>query len=143
MPKRLLLIIASFLVHPVLAEAQEMPTATRGADADWYRASFNKFKEGQAGTAREIIYEHFIKADEASGRNPIAFNFVTGEWDHVVFFPLQGGPSDLEWDIRPIDAQWWEALAELEGGIEQAQALVRRFGEMVERTETHIVRRRQ
>ena len=143
MSKACLLLLASSLILPAFAGAQQMPTATRGPEVDWYTASFNKFKQGQADAAREIIYGHFIKADEAAGRNPIPFDFLTGEWDHVVYFPQQGGLSDLEWTIRPIDAQWWAALAELEGGIEQAQALVQRFGEMVERSETHIVQRRR
>ena len=148
-----LLLLALSMGLSLAGQSQELPTATRITGVDWYRANLTKFKPGTADEARQIIYEHFIKADQAVGRNPIPFNFTTGEWDHVVFFPLQGRPADLEWsptdavtgliDLRPIDERWWAALADLEGGVEAARALVERFGELVQRQETHIVQRRQ
>ncbi len=138
-----LLLLALLMGLPLAGQSQELPTATRISGVDWYRANLTKFKPGTADEARQIIYEHFIKADQAVGRNPIPFDFATGEWDHVVFFPLQGGPGDLEWSVRPIDERWWAALADLEGGVEAARALVERFRELVERRERHIVQRRQ
>jgi hypothetical protein len=140
--KRTTLALASVLMLPMSIGAQEIPTASRITGVEWHTAGFTKFKEGQANAGKEIIYGHFIKADEVAGRRPVPFDFVTGEWDHVVFFPLKDGPGDLTWATSPDDVKWWEALVEIEGGVEEAQALMTRFGELVARSEMHLVRRR-
>ena len=121
-------------------DAQELPKAARISDVQWYQVTFIKFKPGKADEGRQIIADHFIKADEASGRAPTGFTLSTGEWDHVVFFPLAGGPSDLAWGVRPIDERWWAELARLEGGAAGARALVLRFNELIDRIETAVAR---
>ena len=143
MQRTFLILSALILAAPLPAAAQGLPTAARITGVDRYRASFAKFKPGAGTEARQIIYEHLIKADQAAGRNPITFDFVTGEWDHVVFFPLQDGPGDLVWSTRPIDERWWAELAKLEGGIQQARTLVARFEQLIERSTDQVVQRRR
>jgi len=146
MRKSLALVLAIALLtlaFPVDSAAQEAAAGVKHTDVDWYFVSFAKFKEGTEQAALGIIYDHFIQADRAVGRDPLAFDFATGAWDHVVFFPLAGGPTDLEWEVRPIDAEWFAALAELQGGAEEAQALLTRFSDMVQDSEVHVVRKRR
>lgn len=123
--------------------AQADTGGVKHTDVDWYFVSFAKFKEGTEQAALGIIYDHFSQADRAVGRDPLAFDFATGAWDHVVFFPLTGGAADLEWQVRPIDAEWFAALAELQGGAQEAQALLTRFNEMVQDSEVQVVRKRR
>jgi plasmid stabilization system protein ParE len=143
MPKHLVLFLALLVVAPSTSSGQELPTAQRLTGGTWYRMTFARFKPGAADEALRIIYDHFIKADEASGRDPIALDFVTGEWHHAVMFPLQDGPEDLAWSLRPIDERWWAELARLEGGAEQARALLTRFTALIATQKTDIVYRRR
>ncbi|MHC4404824.1 MAG: hypothetical protein ACYTG0_34680 [Planctomycetota bacterium] len=140
----MVLALLSFtLAFPTDSAAQEAAGGVKHANVDWYFVSFAKFKEGTEQVALEIIYDHFVQADRAVGRDPLPFDSATGAWDHVVFFPLEGGPADLEWEVRPIDAEWFAALAELEGGAEEAQALLTRYNDLVQDSEVHLVRKRR
>jgi hypothetical protein len=56
-------------------------------------------------------------------RKAIPFDFMTEEWDHVVYFPY----DTASMDTIPSGAEWWKALAEQEGGAEQAQRLFQTF----------------
>lgn len=92
----------------------------------WYEVMYAKFEPSCARRALEIIHGHFVEVDQTVGRQVIPFDFKTGEWDHVVFFPIAFG--DDGYDTVPPVAEWWAAFAEQEGSREQADAL---FGEFL------------
>jgi hypothetical protein len=94
------------------------------ADAEQtYLVAYAKFKPGKAPEALKIIHEHFWPVDRKVGRKAIPFDFMTGEWDHVVYFPY----DTSRMDTIPPGAEWWKALVEQEGGSEQAQKLFQGF----------------
>jgi hypothetical protein len=108
----------------------------------WYVASYAKFKAGMADEARKIIYEHPWPVDKEIGREVIAFDHATGDWDHVVYFPMAGGPSDLAFQETALGKRWMETFVRREGGKERAEALQKRFGEMVLNEKTELVMKR-
>ena len=108
----------------------------------WYTVSYTKFKPGRADEARKIIYEHFWPVDKEIGREVIPFDYVTGEWDHVVYFPMLGGPAELAFQETPIGKRWQETFFRREGGKDKAEALGKRFGEMVLHQKTELVMKR-
>lgn len=124
------------------AQSQAAPTGKPIERVAWYTVSFTKFKPGMADEARKIIYEHFWPVDREIGRDVIPFDMVTGDWDHVVFFPMPGGPSELGLQSTAWETKWNEAFIRREGGKEKAEALQKRFGDMVLQSKTDIVRRR-
>jgi hypothetical protein len=94
------------------------------ADGDQvYLVLYAKFKPGKAPEALKIIRDHFFAVDKKIGRKTIPFDFVTGDWDHIVYFPYDAARMDT----IPSNAEWWKTLAELEGGPEQAQKIFQRF----------------
>lgn len=94
------------------------------ADGDQaYLVMFVKFKPGKKPDAFKIIREHFVPVDQKIGRRPFGFEFATGEWDQIVYFPY----DTAQMDTIPSRAIWWKALAEQEGGTEQAQKLFQSF----------------
>lgn len=140
--KALQLLAASFLTLALLApsvSAQEMPTAEMREGATYYVVSYTKFKPGMAEEARELIYDHFWPVDQTIGREVIPFDHLTGEWDHVVYFPLEEGPGELAWEMSPTNEKWWAAFVEQEGGMEAAEEIQRRFGELVAESRTELV----
>jgi hypothetical protein len=105
----------------------------------WYTVSYTKFKPGTADEARKIIYEHFWPVDKEISREVIPFDYVTGEWDHVVYFPMPGGPAELAFQETPLGKRWQETFFRREGGKDKAEALNKRFGEMVLHEKTELV----
>ena len=124
------------------ALSQAAPTGKPIEHVAWYQVMYVKFKPGMAEEARKIIYEHFWAVDREIGREVIAFDPVTGEWDQVVYFPMPAGPSEVGLQSTPWDAKWNAAFERREGGKEKADALNKRYGEMVQQTKIEIVMRR-
>ena len=125
------------LIPPVLA--QDLPTAEKREGATYYVVSYTKFKAGKADEARKIIYEHFWPIDKVIGRDVIPFDTMTGEWDHIVYFPLSDGPAELAWEVTPTDAKWRAAFAKQEGGINKTEEIFQRFTDLVATSKTEIV----
>jgi hypothetical protein len=93
----------------------------------WYEVSYTKFKPTCVRRALQIIHSNFVKVDKTIGRQVIPFDFKTGEWDHVVYFPI--AMSEDGYDTIPPRSEWWSAFYEQEGGKEQGDAL---FGEFLD-----------
>jgi len=111
----------------------------QAADTDksaWYQVVSVKFKPGKTGDALKIIHEHFHKVDKTIGRRVLPFDYQTGEWDHVVYFPFD--PSLM--DTTPPGAEWWKAFAQQEGGMEQARALFQSYQDMVASSKAELAR---
>ncbi len=142
MKRTLLLAVLFVTVVPTFTRGQGAPASGQIEGVTWYRVSYAKFKPGMAEEARRIIHDHFSAVDKEIGREVIAFDVVTGEWDHVVYFPMPGGPGELAFEETPVGKRWQETLARREGGKDKAEALQKRFGEMLLREKSEVVRRR-
>ena len=141
--KRTLLLAVLALAVAVAAPraiAQNASAANQNDGGTWYLARYAKFKPGMAPEAQRIIHEHFWPVDQEIGRPVIAFDFVTGDWDHVVYLPLTG-PGDLALQETALGKRWKEVLARREGGRDKADALEKRLGEMVLAEKSELVRR--
>ena len=116
-----------------------LPFSAQAAEKEkvsWYEVSSLKFKSGKTEEALKIIHDHFQKVDKTIGRRVIPFDFQTGEWDHVVYFPSDPG----QMDTIPSRDVWWKAFAEQEGGREKAQELFQRFWDLVANSKSEIAR---
>lgn len=121
-----------------LAQDDEGPQ-TQGDDAEYITVTFVAYKPGMRADALELIAEHFVPAGEAAGtRPPVAIHFQTGEWDAAFHWRLEGGMADLEWYMSPDNVKWMAALAEQEGGKEEAGALLVKYRDMVARTLVNV-----
>ena len=141
--KRTPLLVALLLAlpaTPVLGQGAQTGNAIEGVT--WYTVTYTKFKPGMADEARKIIHEHFWPVDKEIGREVIPFDYVTGEWDHVVYFPMPGGPGELAFRETPLGKRWQETFFRREGGKDKAEALNRRFGEMVLDDKTELAMKR-
>jgi hypothetical protein len=119
------------------AVAVTVPSPALGADTDKvYLVAYAKFKSGKAPEALKIIRDHFQKVDKSIGRRVIPFDYVTGEWDHVVYFPF----DTARMDTVPSGSEWMKALAAQEGGMDQAQKLFQSYLDLVATSKTEIAR---
>ena len=122
---------ASLFLFAVSAQAQEDEGGPLkwGEDAKYVQTSVVKFKAGKRERAMEIIAEYFVKATEKAGTpGPLmVIHMQTGRWDLAVVWELKGGTADLEWYRSPRDVEWYEALAEIAGGEEEAGAIMKEW----------------
>jgi len=142
---KLSIVLSAFafvLMVTPFANAQELPKAAKYENVTWYQVVYIKFKPVKADDALKIIYDHFVPADKASGREIINFDTRTGEWDHVVYFPMEDGASGLAWKVAPKGEKWWAELAKQLGGAKKAQDLLAKFYELVADRKSEIVMRR-
>ncbi len=133
------------LLLAVSAPRAQGQAATPGKPPEvysWYSVAFTKFKVGMGDEARKLIYENFWPVDKEIGREVIAFDGVTGDWDIIVFFPMPSGPSEMAGAENPLNRKWEETLIRRAGGREQYDALMKRFNATVETSKTEIVKRR-
>ncbi len=139
----LALALVLLLLLPADGAGEEPPSARARGDVSWYSALRIRFKPGMEIEALDLAHKHFVPADAAIGRDIINFDLQTGDWHHVVFFPLQAGPSDLNWLVSPREAEWWAAFARLEGGVERAREIFEHFEALVEAYEWELAVRRR
>ncbi len=125
---RLFAVTAAFamIAMPASAQDDDEGPLTQGDDAKYLSISHVKYKPGKRETAMQLISEHFKPAGKAAGTaGPImAIHYQTGKYDATFVWQLDGGMADLEWYRSADDVKWFAALAEQEGGEEQAQALL-------------------
>lgn len=135
----IVLLALAAMANPATAQEMETTEPEMREGVTYYSAWHVKFKPGMADEALELIYDHFWPIDKVIGREVIPFDHLTGKWDHSVYFPLEGGPSDLAYETVPSESQWFAALAEQEGGMESAQALMERFSGLIAESNTELV----
>jgi hypothetical protein len=107
-----------------------LPTTSYAEDylnvGGWYEGLYTKFKPSCALRALEITHDHFGPVDKKIGRNVLVFDFRTGEWDQIVYFPVIFTGEGYEW-VK--EKEWWSTFIEQEGGQDQADAV---FGEYLD-----------
>jgi hypothetical protein len=140
MNKKIMKILASVLLFSMTHHCSESLFAQDAKDAAsaekfvYYYATFSKFKPGKIEEGRDFIYNHFWTVDKAIGRKPLAFDFLTGPWDHLVFFRLEGGLADAEIGKTAQVKKWQAEFEKQEGGLEKATEAQAGFDAMVDKS---------
>ena len=134
------IVIFSFLPNPMSGLSAQDTSAADQEDEGfvYYYSVFSKFKPGKTKQAREFIYERFWSVDKVIGRKPLAFELLTGPWDHLVFFRLEGGLADAEIANTTQLKKWRAQFEKQEGGAEKADLAQKTFDTMVDETVTGI-----
>ena len=144
MSKLSIVLFAFALVITVtpFATAQELPKAAKYENVIWYHVGYYKFKPGKVDDALKLIYDHFVPADKAAGREVLNFDMRIGEWHHVAYFPMDDGASGLAWKFAPNQEKFQAELAKQLGGVEKALELLAKWNELVVDSKEEIVMRR-
>lgn len=123
--------------------ATSMVAMTASADAEdyltfggWYEVQYVKYKPSCADRANDITQNNFFPVDKSVGRKVVPFYVRIGEWDHVVFHPLEFTEDGYQW--TQFD-EWWPTFVEQEGGQDQAQAIIAEYVECTAESRSEIV----
>lgn len=141
-------LISGFLFVCLLAagistgHAQDMK-AKKMEGHTWHQVVMVKFKPGKFTEAKKMIDDHFMKAGMTSKlEGPQFIEFKSGEWDAMFIWKLNN-ISDMDWEIHPDDEKWWAAMAEQEGGMEQAMSVMQKYLDLVDQSTTYLATSRQ
>ena len=121
------------MAGPVLAQDEEDDGTIRLENVTIINVVHVAYKPGKRQRAMEIIDDHFAAAREAAETpGPLyVIHYDTGKYDVTLAWELAGGFDDLMWYRSPNNVAWFNALAELEGGEEAAQALLAEFRSLI------------
>ena len=133
-----------FFIYSLLVSMVSVPglfaqgVAEKRQNAKYYSVGFTKFKKGKMERGIEIIQKYYWPVDQKIGRNVMPFDFMTGEWDHIVFFALEDGMSELDWKQSPSNAKWWNGLVKELGSEEKVKEIMTEFDSCVLKSKTEI-----
>lgn len=133
--------ISLSMVFSAAYAEEDLPKATKYENGVWYEIMLVKFKPGKEWAANEFIDKHWAVVDGKIGRNVVGYDFEFGKWDQLVFFPMSG-PEAVAWEMTPGEEKWFASFVEHAGGLEQAYKLMAEWDELVDETESFLVRAR-
>jgi len=141
MKKQLLIVLIALLI-PTFLLAQEEPTPKKYDNAEWYRVVYVKFHTGKMGEATKIIKDHYRPVADKIGMNPATYDLISGEWDRITFFKLDGGISAYEWETSPLGIAWNKEFTKQAGGEEKAKEIIEQYQSCVLENKVEIVRKK-
>lgn len=134
-------ILCLFLATGLLF-GQTEPKAEKHENPEWFRIDYVDFHPGMADKANGIIDEFFVKASKKAGTALPAMNFQTysGDNDLIIIWKMQDGIEELNWKLSPDNLKWWNAMMEICGGNDEAEAKMQEYYACVRNSRGDLVR---
>lgn len=135
----LLFVLAIFLVTGVLA--QEEIKAIKYKDVTWHRVVMVNYKPGKITRAKEIIKMYQAAGAAAQTKGPEEHWMVTGKYDVMLIWHMEGGPSDMEWQRSPDGAKWTKEFIKQQGSKEAADKIRQEYASLIANSDSYISRK--
>jgi hypothetical protein len=130
------IVLALVLVVSVRTSAQEMPTAQKWTNVEWYMVQNWQFTVAEADGQMTILFDTAMPVLKESFPGMRCFRHITGEWDVTCLFPMPEGPSWLEWEVPPEFVDYITGIFGLLG--EETMGMGERFATAIVR-QTHTI----
>jgi hypothetical protein len=132
--------VACHILIPVCTDAQ-----TEGKKYDnpqWKSVELLEFKHDKMDRVREIIRDYFIKAaNKAGSRQPaMILELATGEFNIMLVWDMKEGLEEMNWQTRPDDIKWMNALTEIAGSADKANAILNEWSSLVIHSTSYLCR---
>lgn len=135
----LLAVVMAVMVSGALAQNEVKPE--KYENVTWHRIVLIDYKAGQDSRAREII-EMYEAAGKAAGlQSPERHWLSTGEYDMMLIWTMNGGPSDMEWRRSADNVKWWSEFVKQQGSEEAATKIRREYSELISSSTSYISRK--
>lgn len=122
-----------------LAFSEEMPTAGKRMNVEYYNIVLVKYKPGMADKADEYIQKYFVPATKAAETpGPYVMHMMTGDWDAVYFWEKKGGMGDFDWYMSADSEKWYAVFVKQNGGMENAKKIWADYYAMVSNSSRQI-----
>lgn len=138
-----LFIFASALFFICSVSDLSAQEAKKYDNPQWQNVVFVNYYPGKTGKAREIIDNYYKKAAAKAGTPTPALelSMTTGEYDYMLIWDIQGGIEALNWEISPNNIKWRQALNEIAGGKEKADAIIAEYQSYVQNGKNQLARK--
>ncbi len=135
-----ILIAVIFLQAPICTQAQN--AGKKFDKPKWKMVELLEFKHDKMGRVREIIKNYFLKAaDKAGSRQPASLlELATGEWNMIITWDMKEGIEEMNWQTRPDDTAWMNALTEIAGSTDKAGAILDEWSSLVVHSTSYLCR---
>ncbi len=120
---------------------QEDAKPMKYENSTWYEMVCVNFKPGKMGEAKKIMAKYESAGAAAGIKGPETYWFVTGPYDMMLVWELEGGPSDLEWKYSPESVKWWKAFVKQEGSEEAAEKLQEQYSSFIADGNSQLLRK--
>ena len=97
-----------------------------------------KLKAGIGVEARRLLREQLLSVVKPLHYTTVCFDFEAGEWDQVIYFPLEERSGEVDWTLSPMILQWLEQFYRLADGNRDSGTLWKQYGELVERSRVEV-----
>jgi hypothetical protein len=136
-----IIVVFTFLSFIVVAKAQDDMQAKKYDNPKWTRIEMIKFKEGKAARGNEIIKNYFLAACQKSNTPaPALIDIITGDWDLLAIWNMEGGIEEMNWVTSPNDIKWMKAISDIAGSADKAKSIIDEFSSIIDRKTSYIGR---
>lgn len=139
--KKVFLQFAMVLFLATGAIAQEEVKPQKHENSSWHMVVLVDFKQGKVGEAKEIIKKFKAAGEAAQTKGPQLHWLVTGEYDLMVIWDMDDGPSQLEWQVTPNSAKWVNEFRKQQGSKEAADKVSEDYSKLISGTTSFITRK--
>ena len=129
-------ILALVLVVSVRTSAQEMPTAQKWENVEWYTVFSWQLAGADAESAMTMFVDNALPVMKEVWPDMTCLRLMTGEWSIACFGPMSAGLAELEWETSPQFLRFMSLFAEREG--EAATEMLETFGNAIVRSKVDI-----
>ncbi len=95
--------------------AQEMPTAQKWTDVEWYVVMSWQFTGADADSATTIFWDHLNPVIAEAFPGTICLRVLTGEGGVTCFGPMEDGLEGMAWQVSPADINFMSVFFERQG----------------------------
>ena len=128
-----------FLASGILAQEEVKPA--KYENVTWHRVVLVNFKAGKTGRAKEIIKIYKAAGTAAGLKNPQTYWLMSGDYNMMTVWTLEGGLTDMEWDISPNGIKWRAEMIKKLGSEEEVRKLQEEFQSLQQSSTSYIARK--
>ena len=134
----LFLILMFTLSLSSLSAQDDPPKPEKWKDVTWHEVVLVDFQSGKLKRVNEIL-DLYEKAGENAGVKGPEFHWLmTGDYNAMVIWHLEEGPSALEWKRTADGIKWWGEFIKLAGSKEEAEKLSDEYSSLINKSTSYI-----
>jgi hypothetical protein len=139
--KKLSLLLVVMIFCSSVVSAQEDVKPAKYENVTWHRIVLINYNPGQVSRAKEILTQYQSAGDAVNLKGPARYWMETGEYDLMLVWTMEGGPSDLEWDRSPNGIKWRAQMIKQLGSEEALKKLQQEYSSLISNSTSYISRK--
>ncbi len=135
----LILAVMFFIASGIMAQEELKPV--KHENVTWHRVVLVNFKPGKVGRAKEIMAQYQAASDAVNLKGPERHWLITGEYNMMLIWTFENGPTDLEWSLSPNGVEWRKEMIRRLGSNEELVKLQQEYQSLVDNSTSFLTRK--